>query len=221
MTIRVLVLGSVAPEALAALAALPGGAELLVPTEAHALLSRIAADQPQLVVAGSGSFDWAGSESQLHRILDGEFMRAMRYRHPLSLLIIGIDHVADLAATHGEAGVEIYRAAIADALRRSLRRIDIVARTGANEIAVLLPETTANGARVVADRARVLASHLIVKSAAGEDRRALPIKASVSVGVCDAPRDGVSSDAAFLDAARAALRDAHASGGDRVAIVGS
>ena len=151
MTLRVLVLGSVTPEALAALAELPGGAELLASTEAHALLSRIATDQPHLVVAGPGTFDWAGSASQLHGILDGEFTRAMRYRHPLSLLLIGIDRVNDLDATHGEGAVESYRAAVADALRRSLRRIDVVARTGANEIAVLLPETTAVGACVVAE----------------------------------------------------------------------
>ena len=221
-TIRILVLGAVARETVAALGELPGGRpEILPPALAHELLTRVAADQPDLVVAGPGAIDWAGSAAILRQILDNEFARAMRYRHPLSLLVIGVDHGERLEALHGADALERYRSALADGLRRSLRHIDVLARTGANEITVVLPETTAAGARAVAERARVLASHLIVKGGEREERPTLPIKASVSIGICDAPREGLGSSAEFVAAASTAREGAEGAGGDRVAVAGS
>lgn len=216
MTTRILVLGPLPPETLSALESLPGGATILPPAESHELLSRIAADQPDLVVEGAHAVDWSGLSSLLHQILESEFARACRYRHPLSILIVGIDGVDALAATHGESAVDRFRASLAEALRRSLRQIDVVAHTAPNEIAALLPETTAAGARIVAERVRSLASRLIVKSGADDSRPALPIKASVSVGVCDVPRESLACADDFLAAARAARRQAEANGGDRI-----
>jgi len=216
LALRILVLGSIAPETLAALAGLEPGTEVLPTAAAHEILSRIATDEPHLVVHGAGAFDWAGSSSLLHQVLDSEFARATRYRHPLSILLLAVDHLEALVSTHGEPALEEWRRALADALRRSLRQIDVIARTGSNEMAILLPETTGAGARVVAERARALASRIIVKGDGGAMRPALPVKASVSIGLCDAPSDGLDSSAAFLGAARAALQRARAAGGDRV-----
>ena len=218
MALRILVLGPVAPATQEALARIEDGVEILSPAASHEFLSRIAADQPHLVVAGAGAVDWAGSSSLLHQVLISEFARAVRYRHPLSVVLVGVDHRDDLASTHGEDALARWRGSLAEALRRSLRQIDVVARTGENEVAILLPETTAAGARVVAERARGLASHLIVKSRSEGDRKALPFKASVSVGVCDAPRDGLRSSDEFLAAARGALVRAMSGGGDRVEV---
>jgi len=214
---RILVLGPVDATTRDVLRGIPG-AEILEPAEAHELLSRIAADQPQIVVAGSRAVDWSGSSSVLHQVLDSEFVRATRYRHPLSVVLVAIDRVAELSATHGEPTVDRYRGALADTLRRSLRQIDVVARTDVNELAIVLPETTAAGARVVAERARVLASRLLIKTADAHERKALPVRASVSVGVCDVPREGTDSSAAFLASARAELARALGQGGDRVCV---
>lgn len=218
MPTRILILGPVAPEALAALEGLPGGATILPPAEAHELLSRVASDQPDLVVEGSNATDWAGSSALLHQILDSEFARAVRYRHPLALLIVGVDGVEALTATHGVQATDGFRAALAETMRRSLRQIDVVARTGPNEFAVLLPETTAAGGRIVAERTRALASRLLVKTGGDAERRALPIKATISVGVCDAPRESMTSAADLLDAARTARRRAESGRGDRVEV---
>lgn len=216
MAIKVLVLGTVEAALLDALRRSGGDVEIVPPAEAHAILGRIAADPPQLLVAGAGAFDWAGSASLLHQVLDSEFTRAVRYRHPLSVVLVGIDRLADLTATHGTDALETWRASFAEALRRSLRRIDVLARTGEDEIAVLLPETSAAGARAVASRAVAIASRLIVKGEAGADRKALPVKASVRVGIADAPRDGVASAEGFLAAARAALGRARERNGEGV-----
>jgi diguanylate cyclase (GGDEF)-like protein len=221
VALRILVLGPIASETLAALERLEPGVEVLPPADAHELLSRVATDEPQLIVHGANVFDWAGSSSLLHQVLDSEFARATRYRHPLSILLLAIDRRDALVETHGEPAMTEWRRALADALRRSLRQIDVIARTGANELAVLLPETTLAGARVVAERARALAARIIVKGDTEAQRPALPVKASVSVGVCDAPRDGLESSGAFLGAAREALHRASGDGGDRVELVGA
>jgi diguanylate cyclase (GGDEF)-like protein len=216
LALRILVLGSVAPETLAALARVEPGTEILPPAAAHELLSRVATDGPDLLIHGTGMLEWAGSSSLLHQMLDSEFARATRYRHPLSILLLAIDHLEALAETHGGAALDEWRRALAEALRRSLRQIDVIARIAPNELAILLPETTMAGARVVAERARTLATRLIVKGDAAAARPALPVKASVSIGVCDAPRDGLDSSGAFLEAARASLGRAAEAGGDRV-----
>lgn len=216
MALRILVLGPIAPETLEALSRIELDAKILPPAEAHELLNRVVADAPDVVVAGAATLEGAGSSSLLHQILDSEFARAVRYRHPLALLVIAIDRVQALAATHGDAAIESWRRAFVETLRRSLRQIDVIARIGSDEIAVLLPETTASGARVVAERACALATRLIVKTPEVDVRRALPVKASVSVGVCDAPRDGLDSSRAFLEAARAAVARAASAGGERV-----
>src|SRR5262249_20679293 len=100
MALRVLVLGPVPEGTLKALERLDGTVDVLSPAEAHELLSRVASDQPDLVVFGTAAVDWAGSASLLHQILDSEFARAVRYRHPLSVVLIGLDDASELARTH-------------------------------------------------------------------------------------------------------------------------
>jgi GGDEF domain-containing protein len=169
---RILILGPVSPETLAALEGLPGGVTILAPADAHELLTRVASEQPDLIVEGSLAVDWAGSSSLLHQILDSEFARAVRYRHPLAILLVSVDGADALNATHGVQAADGFRAALSEAMRRSLRQIDVVARTGPNEFTVLLPETTAAGGRIVAERTRALASRLIVKGGRDGERRA-------------------------------------------------
>ena len=72
MPTRILLLGPVPPETLAALEDLPGGVTILAPADAHELLSRVAAEQPNLIVEGSHAVDWSGSSSVLHQILDSD-----------------------------------------------------------------------------------------------------------------------------------------------------
>ena len=214
MPTRILLLGPISPEALAALEALPGGVTILPPAESHNLLTRVTTEQPDLIVEGSHAVDWAGSSNVFREVLDSEFARAVRYRHPLSLMVAVIDGMDAMASTHGLESVDRFQAAFSQALRRSLRQIDVLAATSSGEFALLLPETTAAGARIVAERARALASRLLVKG--DGDRKALPVKTTVSVGVVDAPREACASSADLLAAARAGAARASSAGGDRV-----
>ncbi len=94
--------------------------------------------------------------------LQEEVDRAGRYRHPLSLLMIDLDHFKSYNDTFGhQHGDELLRQ-IAHVLRTSLRRVDMTARYGGEEFVVILPETNLEGAIVVAERLRSRISEMVV-----------------------------------------------------------
>jgi diguanylate cyclase (GGDEF)-like protein len=84
--------------------------------------------------------------------LDAEIARSARFGHPLSLLLIDVDDFKLVNDRFGHAaGDEVLRS-LASHIERSIRTIDIAARYGGEEFAVILPETPAEGALVVAER---------------------------------------------------------------------
>jgi diguanylate cyclase (GGDEF)-like protein len=86
--------------------------------------------------------------------LEREFMRARRYKRPLSLVYLDLDGFKSINDRFGHLfGDEILRGA-ALAMRAVLRSADVLARIGGDEFAILLPETTIGGARGVISKLR-------------------------------------------------------------------
>lgn len=216
MGLRILVLGRLPAETLRALRAIDGGSEILEGDDARGLLERIADEAPDAVTLGARHPARPHEAHPVLRALDNEFARAVRYRHPISILCASVDGLDELRAAHGAEGVEAYLAKLEDAVRASLRAMDLAARLDANEIVVVLPDTGAAGAMAVAQRLRTLAGRLLVKAGGGGDRPGLPLKATCSFGVADAPAEGIVTARDALDRARAAMAAARAEGGDRV-----
>jgi diguanylate cyclase (GGDEF)-like protein len=84
-----------------------------------------------------------------------ELPRAAREPHPLSVLLIDIDHFKQFNDTHGHAAGDAFLRAAAAAWQERLRPGDVLCRWGGEEFAVLLPSCARDGARVVADDLRM------------------------------------------------------------------
>ena len=87
-----------------------------------------------------------------------EILRAKRYRHPLSVVMIDIDQFKRYNDTHGHLEGDIILKQVAELLRNHVRETDVVARYGGEEFLLLLPETTEAAAREVAEKIRTAVS---------------------------------------------------------------
>ena len=84
-----------------------------------------------------------------------EVARSRRYARPLALLMIDVDGLRAVNDTRGHPAGDKLLAALAAILREGVREVDLPARYGGDEFAVLLPETTLDGAAIAAERLRV------------------------------------------------------------------
>lgn len=82
------------------------------------------------------------------------FDQAQRYRRPLSAIMLDIDHFKEINDTFGHAAGDKILRAVADRLVNVMRKVDILARYGGDEFIILLPETSQEGARRLAERLR-------------------------------------------------------------------
>lgn len=92
---------------------------------------------------------------KLFERMDEEILRWERYRRPLALLMMDMDHFSEVNNHYGrEVGDEVLRH-VATITHQSIRSLDVAARYGGQELAVLLPETNEMGALIVAERLRM------------------------------------------------------------------
>jgi diguanylate cyclase (GGDEF)-like protein len=138
-------------------------------------------------------------------LLEVELERAARTDQPLGLLIADIDHFKAVNDRYGHpAGDEVLRD-VAAAIRASVRNIDVAARIGGEEFAVLAPGNDAASAHLLAERIR---RHVADKLSAG------PVPVTISFGVAAYPQHGPDATS-LTGAADAALYDAKARGRNR------
>ncbi len=64
-----------------------------------------------------------------------------RYGHPLSVLLVDIDHFKQVNDRHGHLMGDVALQAVAAAMRAGVRASDLVVRYGGDEFAVIAPET--------------------------------------------------------------------------------
>jgi len=112
-----------------------------------------------------------------------EIKRADRYRKLISLILVDLDHFKRFNDTHGHLAGNTALEHIADQLRANAREIDLVARFGGEEFAILLPETSKHEAGILAERIRQTVETKSVR-VGGQDQRI-----TVSVGFATFPRD--------------------------------
>jgi diguanylate cyclase (GGDEF)-like protein len=90
----------------------------------------------------------------LMKVLEGEFLRAVRYKRPLALLLFDIDHFKTVNDTYGHLCGDMVLKETAGILKNGLRRSDVIARYGGDELVILLPEADNETALGVAEKLR-------------------------------------------------------------------
>jgi len=140
-------------------------------------------------------------------VLERLLAAARRTRRPLAVVLFDLDHFKAINDNFGHSiGDEALRAT-ASATRELLRGSDHAARFGGEEFLLLLPETSADDALIVAEKLRAQIAELEVE---GLDR-----EVTASFGVAAYPDHKATADR-LIEAADAALYRAKAAGRNRV-----
>ena len=144
--------------------------------------------------------------------LETELRRAQRFGSPLGLVFADLDNFKLVNDRFGhQAGDDVLRA-FAGVLQGRIREIDLAARLGGEEFAVLLPETDASGSRALAEDLRAAVTDLVIESGSHA------IRVTASFGVAAFPEtDGADE---LMTAADLALYSAKRQGKNRVIAVG-
>jgi len=140
-----------------------------------------------------------------------EVERTLRYAHPLSLLFIDIDNFKIYNDRHGHLEGDKVLARLGEIIKSCLRKMDSAYRYGGEEFTVILPETGAAEARVVAERIRAAIEKetFMVENAPAD-------KITVSIGVTEYCSS--ESITEFIKRSDRAMYDAKDQGRNRVSI---
>ncbi|GIJ77235.1 diguanylate cyclase [Micromonospora phaseoli] len=148
----------------------------------------------------------------LRESLRREVERASRFGRMVSVLVLDLDRFKTVNDTYGHAAGDTVLAEFARRVRGEIREVDLAFRQGGEEFVVLLPETDARGATIVAERlgAAVRGAPVVVVGHTGVRE---PIQVTVSIGIAVFP-DHADTGPQVLQAADEALYAAKAAGRD-------
>lgn len=117
--------------------------------------------------------------------LTAEARRAGRYGHPVSVMVVDVDHFKAVNDRWGHAAGDAALEALGEALGEALRESDQAFRVGGEEFCLLLPHTDPAEAGRVADRIHRLIGSVEIEEAPG-------LELTVSVGVAGASPIGTA-----------------------------
>ncbi|MBR1942338.1 diguanylate cyclase [bacterium] len=109
--------------------------------------------------------------------IEREFLRAKRYKNDLSLAILDIDFFKTVNDTHGHQYGDYVLREVANLMRDSFRKTDMLYRYGGEELVIIMPETSLENAAIPAERLR--------EKIAGNDfvYNGVKINLTVSIGI--------------------------------------
>jgi diguanylate cyclase (GGDEF)-like protein len=139
---------------------------------------------------------------------------AERLGAPLAILMLDIDHFKQLNDTHGHHAGDLALSAFARTLVNNVRRADLAARYGGEEFVVVMPNTTAHEAFLVAEKIRLAVSATDVRLPGAKT-----VQLSVSIGVAAYP-EHTTSAAELFSLADDALYLAKRTGRQRTCVAG-
>ena len=176
------------------------------------LFSSLQADAVEEVLRQrSRELEWLGTTDELTGLHNARYLQQhmhhllgvqRRYGHPFALLLVDIDGLKRINDAYGAAAGDRVLVDVATALGEAIRAVDTPIRMSGDEFCVLLPQQTAERARVLAER--IAAAIVAIEGPASQ-------ALGVAVGVVSCPQHAAEVDA-LLEAADAAMWRAKAAG---------
>ncbi len=151
----------------------------------------------------------ANRQAVLSRV-EEELARSTRYHHPMSVILVDLDHFKRLNDSHGHAAGDAMLRNVAQLLAGNVREVDVAGRYGGEEFLVVLPETDVDAAAALAEKLRRIIAGAEVRTVEGEH-----LSITMSAGVAGGMGNVLHLDALVRDA-DAALYSAKALGRDQV-----
>jgi len=143
----------------------------------------------------------------LEHNLIAELKRVKRYKQPMSILLLDLDHFKNLNDSYGHDFGDLVLKKISTFFKDNLRDIDFVGRVGGEEFVIVMPNTDKKTALFVADRLRERVSKIVFDKAG--------LRVTMSGGVSAAP-DDASEMIGIMKKADVALYAAKAQGRNRI-----
>lgn len=141
-------------------------------------------------------------------VLVNELSRARRFKYPVCLAMVDVDHFKRYNDTFGHPAGDVALKTIAGIIKRNVRSYDIVARYGGEEITIILPYASREKARPLIERIRKEVALCPFKGAE-------EVKVTVSIGLASYP-DNASTRQEIIQRADQALYLAKEGGRNRV-----
>jgi diguanylate cyclase (GGDEF)-like protein/PAS domain S-box-containing protein len=140
------------------------------------------------------------------------YEQSIRYSHPISVLMLDIDHFKRVNDQYGHLTGDHVLRAVAYHCLTTLRAVDVVGRYGGEEIAMILPETDSEQARSVAERLRQTLAQASIETEHGS------LQITVSLGAATTTAQDYLPLETLIDCADQALYQAKRAGRNRVVV---
>lgn len=142
--------------------------------------------------------------------LHSEIARAGRGQTTFSVIMADLDHFKRVNDEYGHVAGDAVLKSVARILRSGIRQQDRAVRWGGEEFLILLPDTNADQARIVAEKIRETVDSIVFEG------NGKPLSITISMGV--AGHSGELEPMALIDQADRALYEAKRSGRNRVCV---
>ncbi len=183
---------------------------LMMVCQGVVLMTNERADERNRLLAMQDELTGLSNRRFITEALVMQLAQARRNGKPVSVLMIDVDHFKAINDTYGHLSGDRVLRNLATSLRSRLRAQDMAGRWGGEEFLVVLPDTDATGAAILAGNLRAE-----VEDArwSAQDGRSIPLTLSIGVHTCDSAAEELDT---VISAADQALYRAKQAGRNRV-----